>query len=188
MQKANFSWRQWETQASTDVSTLCGSARLVDTLLASFSRFVVILKANSKEKALDDAKFEPSMNEGMRLHPSTINFSFKRMSNVMEAWLKFLRHDSWSFGTLEIPFGVIKVSSVLYVKDIRHSGLWKRVETSTYQSTLTKRMIPVCLKLDRNLFLQEALSKNTTFEKIPVRLSKIPVGLKVDRNFFCKKP
>ena len=98
-----------------------------------------------------------------------------------------LRHDSWSFGTLEIPFGVIKVSSVLYVKDIRHSGLWKRVETSTYQSTLTKRMIPVCLKLDRNLFLQEALSKNTTFEKIPVRLSKIPVGLKVDRNFFLQE-
>ena len=49
------------------------------------ARFVVILKASSKEKALDDAKFEPSMNEGMRLHPSTINFSFKRMSNVMEA-------------------------------------------------------------------------------------------------------
>ena len=61
------------------------------------------------------------------------------------------------------------------------------METSTYQSTLTKRMIPVCLKLDRNLFLQEALSKNTTFEKIPVRLSKIPVGLKVDRNFFLQE-
>ena len=60
-------------------------------------------------------------------------------------------------------------------------------ETSTYQNTLTKRMIPVCLKLDRNFFLQETLSKNTTFEKIPVRLSKIPVGLKVDRNLFLQE-
>ena len=73
---------------------------------------------------------------------------------------------------LEMPFGVIKVSSVLHVVNIMSSGLRKRVETSPYKNTQTKQSIPVGLKSDRNLFLQEALSKNTTFQKIPVCLEK----------------
>ena len=86
-----------------------------------------------------------------------------------------------------MALAVIKVLSILTVKDIKNSGLWKRVETSAYQNTLTKQMIPVCLKLDWNLFLQEALGKNTTFEKIPVPLPNIPVGLEVDWISFLQE-
>ena len=43
------------------------------------------------------------------------------------------------------------------------------------------------LKVNWNLFLQEALSKNTTFEKTPAPSRKNPVGLKVDWNLFLQE-